>query len=93
MIWFSDIAIYLRYFALLSCGNVAKVLLSFHSLISDQEIFYDFCIFPLQLMLLVLYFIYLLRAYSIICFPALSLWSRSVSMAFNLILVWRFQEI
>ena len=60
MIWFSDIAIYLRYFALLSCGNVAKVLLSFHSLISDQEIFYDFCIFPLQLMLLVLYFIYLL---------------------------------
>ena len=59
---------------------------------SDQEIFYDFCIFPLQLILLVLYFIYLLRTYSVICFPALSLWSRSVSMAFNLILVWRFHE-
>ena len=54
---------------------------------SDQEIFYDFCIFPFQLILLVLYFIYLLRTYSVICFPALSLWSRSVSMAFNLILV------
>ena len=54
---------------------------------SDQEIFYDFCIFPLQLILLVLYFIYLLRTYSVICFPALSLWSRSISMAFNLILV------
>ena len=93
MIWFSDIAIYLRYFALLSCGNVAKVLLPFfHSF--DQWSRNLLWILHISTSTHSFSFVLYLFVEDIFShlFPAWSLWSRSISMAFNLILVWWFHE-